>query len=166
MQTLSVTPHTPVTSTPAGIDCPDTCQASFASGTAVTLDAPGGFGTGGCVGSVEPCTLILDAPTTVMTYRLVPAAPSPAPPGYGVNVTVSGPGQVVAGRAIHCSPWGGLNGCTAAFPFGASVVLRALPSRGGRVVRWSGYFCNGKHVLSCRGQVYSDVSGEVVFGRR
>lgn len=58
-------------STPAGIDCPDTCSASFPTGTAVTLaqtPAPGrGFGgwSGACSGLDATCTLAMDSSQAV-----------------------------------------------------------------------------------------------------
>ncbi len=67
-----------VTSSPAGINCGATCQASFSSSTSVTLTAaadPGssfaGFSGGGCSGT-GPCTVIVNADTTVTaTYSKI-----------------------------------------------------------------------------------------------
>jgi len=59
-----------VTSTPAGISCGLTCNASFATGTSVTLTANPNAGatftgwTGACSGTA-PCTLALESDTTV-----------------------------------------------------------------------------------------------------
>jgi Divergent InlB B-repeat domain len=59
-----------VTSSPAGINCPVNCSASFQEGTVVTLTAAPADGSifaswfGPCSG-LEPCTFTLNAPTTV-----------------------------------------------------------------------------------------------------
>jgi hypothetical protein len=68
-----------VTSNPSGITCGSTCSASFDSGTSVTLTAasdPGstfaGFSGGGCSGT-GPCTVIVNADTTVTaTFSVAP----------------------------------------------------------------------------------------------
>jgi hypothetical protein len=149
-------------SSPAGIDCPPTCSGLFVSGTAVTL-AAGGW-AGDCVGISEPCTLIVDGPLAVTAF---PPTAQSGPPQDGVNLTVNGPGKVVAGPKIHCSQPTGLNGCMAAFPDGAHVVLRAIPTRGvGRGVRWSGQFCPGRKALTCSVPVYSNVQGQATFIHR
>lgn len=61
-----------ITSTPPGIDCPGTCDATFLSGTSVTLAATPplerivfpGFAGGGCSPTQTTCTI---APTTDVT---------------------------------------------------------------------------------------------------
>jgi phospholipase C len=69
-----------VTSTPAGISCGQTCSASFAVGTPVTLTANPGAGsiftgwTGACSGTA-PCSLTLQSDTTV--GAILSAAPAP-----------------------------------------------------------------------------------------
>ncbi|MBV9180910.1 MAG: hypothetical protein JO356_06325, partial [Acidobacteria bacterium] len=61
--TVAITGNGTVTSTPAGINCPSTCTASFAGGTNVSLSATPGSGysfsafTGACSGS--SCQLAL-----------------------------------------------------------------------------------------------------------
>jgi len=68
-----------VTSSPSGVDCGPTCQATFTPGTEVTLQAsasPGSYFTGwsggGCSGTDPSCTVTLSADTTVIaTYQLL-----------------------------------------------------------------------------------------------
>jgi phospholipase C len=60
-----------VTSSPAGINCPQTCSASFIPGTAVTLtEAPTNNFTfnqwsGGCTGTASTCTVTITANSSV-----------------------------------------------------------------------------------------------------
>ena len=108
-QPLTVTLHNSfpsVTSQPAGIDCPPTCQASFPSGTIVTLLTNDGIWSGACTGeTLDRCALVIDAPTEV---GVTPAPPPPLPAvprrprGY-VDVTVSGAGLVTSSDGqIQC----------------------------------------------------------------
>lgn len=67
-----------VVSSPAGIDCPTTCEASFATGTSVeltvTVDPDAwfqGFG-GDCTGIDPSCALVLDADRSVTTAFSTP----------------------------------------------------------------------------------------------
>ena len=108
-QPLTVTLHNSfprVTSRPAGIVCPPTCQASFPSGTIVTLLTYDGIWAGACTGeTLQRCALVIDAPTEV---GVAPAPPPPLPAvprrprGY-VDVTVSGAGLVTSSDGqIQC----------------------------------------------------------------
>lgn len=60
-----------ITSDPAGISCPDTCEMSMPTGTQVVLSAPGQPGVafhawgGGCSGTQPTCTFAIDATTRV-----------------------------------------------------------------------------------------------------
>jgi hypothetical protein len=66
----------------------------------------------------------LDRPSTGTTERLA--------------VRVVGPGRVVSvPRGISCKPR-----CSATFPHGTRLTLRAVPARGARFVGWSGA-CRG-----------------------
>jgi GH25 family lysozyme M1 (1,4-beta-N-acetylmuramidase) len=78
-----------VTSTPAGIDCPATCSAPFAPGSAVTLTATTGqwsgvTWSGDCAGT-DPlgCSLVMDQPhaVTATFADLGPATATIMPPG-------------------------------------------------------------------------------------
>jgi len=66
-----------VTSTPAGINCPTTCNANFASGSMVTLTATvttGGFGgwSGACSGMNLTCTVNMGASAQTVTATFNP----------------------------------------------------------------------------------------------
>jgi hypothetical protein len=88
-----------VTSSPAGVDCGQTCSADFDEGTEITLAATAqagsrfdGFSGGGCPGA-SPCTLTLSADTTVTaTFTLLP---TDAPPT--VSITSPANGATVSG---------------------------------------------------------------------
>ena len=60
-----------VVSTPTGINCGNTCTASYAAGNAVTLTAtpPPGLAflgwSGACSGAVPSCTVTMNADTKV-----------------------------------------------------------------------------------------------------
>ena len=133
-----------IVSDPPGIECLPTCAGEFAAGTLVTL-APvryGAYWRGACVGIVPRCRLVVDAPLAV-TAILV-GGPHPAPPSYGVNVTVSGPGTVTDGRSIRCGRAArSLRDCRRFVSAGAVVVLRAVPEPETRFVAWGG-FCRGR----------------------
>ena len=141
--TLTVTTQgVAVSSNPPGIDCPGTCSATFGSGTPVTLTAAGPVSWGqACVGALLSCTLVLDASTGVTATAATVVRQT-----AGLNVTVSGPGTVSAGRQIRC---GGTRGtlldCEGLYDIGTVVVLKAKPARRrGTFAGWSG-FCRGKH---------------------
>jgi hypothetical protein len=67
-----------VTSTPAGINCPGTCSASFASGSSVTLTAAAAAGStfvgwdGICAGfGIGPCTFTISGATNITARFLL-----------------------------------------------------------------------------------------------
>ena len=133
-----------VVSDPAGIDCPAVCSASFASETRVTLRAgPVGW-SGACAGLAADCIVVVDE-TMGVTAEARPAAAG----GFGLNVSVSGPGLVSGGYTIRSSQircgraTGSLLDCEELFPAHRTVKLRAVPRRGAHFARWRG-FCRGK----------------------
>jgi hypothetical protein len=146
-----------VLSTPRGLACPPLCAASFAAGTLVTLRGRHEYSwDGGCVGVGVACLVVADRPRRVSadapsgSYGPSLPADAPATPfptgraEYGVNVTVSGKGLVVGGRAIRCgASTGSILDCGGVYREGAQVVLRALPGKRSRFVRWGG-FCEGR----------------------
>jgi phospholipase C len=137
--TVSVTGTGTVVSSPAGINCPSTCTANFASGTSVTLTATagsgfsfGGFG-GACSGSV--CTILLSGNQSV-SATFVAASPA------RLTVSVSGSGTVTSAPAgIDCPTT-----CSASFNDGTNVTLSATPAAGSTFSGFSGA-CTG---LSCQ----------------
>jgi hypothetical protein len=131
-------------SMPAGIDCPTTCEALFASGTVVVL-TPQGFGaawSGSCQsGDASACSVIVDERVDVVVRAT--AGPAPPPPAYGVSVTVAGEGTVTA-PGIKCGGRSGtLFDCEHLFGSHAKVVLTARPAKSARFAGWN-QFCTGK----------------------
>ena len=133
--TVALTGSGTVTSAPAGINCPGTCAANFAKGTAITLTATaasgsnfGGFG-GACSGAT--CKVVLASNESVSaTFSATPAAQ--------LTVTVSGNGTVTSTPAgINCT-----GTCTAPFSGGSSVSLTATPASGFNFSGFSGA-CSG-----------------------
>jgi hypothetical protein len=124
-----------VTSTPAGIQCPDRCEGSFPRGTGIVLAARpagdatfGGWSGGGCEGTVG-CELRLGADTTV-TASFTKAEPGTAilrvRPTSSGTVTSDPPG-------IACPQT-----CERAFPSGEQVALIATPAEGFVFGHWNG----------------------------
>ena len=126
-----------VTSSPAGITCGATCQASFDDGQSVVLTAAPGanssFGgwtvtgsPGACPGT-GTCTVAMDAAKSVSAaFALVQRQ---------LTVDVSGSGTVSSTPT-------GINscataGCTASYDHGTSVTLTASPGAG-QIVEFSG----------------------------
>ncbi|HEY6767141.1 MAG TPA: alkaline phosphatase family protein, partial [Candidatus Sulfotelmatobacter sp.] len=122
-------------SSPAGINCPGTCSASFAANTAVTLTAAaasnylfGGW-TGGCTGASK-CSINLTANASV-TANFNPE----------LTVSISGGGT---GTTVTSSP-AGINcptTCTAGFAQGSQVTLTASSGASLSFSGWSGS-CSG-----------------------
>ncbi|NKI34776.1 hypothetical protein HFP89_06315 [Wenzhouxiangella sp. XN79A] len=127
-----------VTSTPAGIDCPDTsCTADFLPAEKVILQAepePGATfagwsgdcsGTGPCVVSMEQERFV------VATFSAVPGDPT-------LDVSIQGSGSITSlPSGIDCP-----GTCSAEFPSGTEVTLTATPSAGFAFDSWSGD-CSG-----------------------
>ncbi len=84
-----------VTSAPAGISCPTTCSANFASGTQVTLTASAatgstfaGWGGGGCTGT-GTCVVTVTAATAVTATFNSGSSPVTIGIGQGSSSTVT-----------------------------------------------------------------------------
>ena len=123
-----------VTSSPAGINCPGTCSASFSPGTQVVLTATPAAKTtfdgwsGACLGT-EPCTLTLNANAFVN-------ASFTGPPPVRLSISFAGPGTglVTSNPAgISCPKH-----CSGRFPTGSQVTLSAAPGTGFAFGGWSG----------------------------
>lgn len=126
-----------VTSTPAGINCPTTCSATFAQGTQVTLTASPASSysfsgwSGGCSGS-SACTITLNANTTIAanfsqsTYQLTVTGPT----GNTGTVTSNPSG-------INCPTT-----CSANFQKNAQVTLTPSAASNYSFTGWGGA-CSG-----------------------
>jgi hypothetical protein len=127
-----------VTSTPDGIACGSTCQATFANGTAVSLLATPAAGWqfigwgGACEGS-GACQVVMGADRAVSaTFAVIP------PTTHPLTVNRHGDGFVSSTPSgIGCG-----DECQASFPAGTQVTLTATPPEGSTFAGWHGA-CTG-----------------------
>lgn len=137
-----------VTSSPSGISCPPEtsqgCDASFSSGTRVTLTAApntgsmfAGWSGGGCTGT-GTCTITLNSQAYVTaTFDAV----------YSLKVTDDGGGSgtVTSSPAgINCSN----SSCSHTYPSGTTVVLTEEPQTGSTFTGWTGA-CEAATAKTC-----------------
>ena len=128
-----------VSSSPAGINCGNTCSATFGAGTGVTLIATPAAGSvftgwsgGGCAGT-GTCVLTLTTATTVgAAFAPAPVALTVIRAGLGNGSVTSAPAGIACGTT-----------CSASFPSGSPVVLAATPTGGAAFIGWSGGGCTG-----------------------
>jgi uncharacterized repeat protein (TIGR01451 family) len=127
-----------VTSTPAGILCPSTCSASFASGTAVTLTPTATVGStfagwgGACSGSAACVVTLTAAESVTATFNTSnTVALTITDAGTGTGTVTSAP------AGVSCKPT-----CTANFASGTQVTLTQAASEGSVFAGWSGA-CSG-----------------------
>jgi hypothetical protein len=124
-----------VTSAPAGVTCPSTCNASFTAGTPVTLTATpaSGWGFAGWSGACSgfgSCAVTMNAAQSVSATFVQSL--------YTLNVSVSGNGSVSSSPAgINCG-----SVCTMNYASGTPVTLTAMPSGGATFNGWAGA-CTG-----------------------
>ncbi|MBK5970342.1 hypothetical protein CCR91_16660 [Thiorhodovibrio winogradskyi] len=84
-----------ISSDPAGIDCPGTCDFDYAEGTVITLTAFPDQGatfagwSGACFDSVTTCTLTLDSAKTVGATFVIDSDPPQPPPSINGTVYLS-----------------------------------------------------------------------------
>jgi phospholipase C len=150
--TVAMTGTGTVTSSPAGINCPTTCTASFTSGTSVTLTATAGSGfqfsgySGACSGSSCQITLASDQSVSA-TFGT--ASTNSAQ----VTVALSGQGAVTSSPAgINCP-----STCSASFDNGTTVTLTATPDSGSTFSGFSGD-CSGS---TCQLSIANNQSASV-----
>ncbi|WP_456788836.1 YncE family protein [Cellulomonas sp. P5_C5] len=128
-----------VTSSPAGIDCPGTCTATFDTGTSVTLTArPGESST--LLGWSRACAAAMAANGCVLEVTgdlEVGAAFADAPERVPVTLTVVGGGSVESEPAgLSCDA--AASPCSADFAAGSAVTLTGQADAESSEVAWSG----------------------------
>ncbi len=124
-----------VVSTPAGINCGSTCEASFDHGTAVKLAATPGAGfkaatwTGCDKVTAGECEVTMTAAKEVKaTFAAIPTFTlKVSKEGNGSGTVTSSP------TGINCG-----STCEAKFEEGTKVTLKATPDAGSKAVVWSG----------------------------
>lgn len=125
-----------VTSSPAGINCPQTCNASFSTGTQVTLTAAPATGSifvgwgGACSGTSLTCGVTLSSSLTVTaTFATAPL--------LTVSLAGNSSGTVTSSPAgINCP-----QACSASFSAGTQVTLTET-AQNSNFVGWGGA-CGG-----------------------
>jgi phospholipase C len=147
-----------VTSTPAGINCPTTCSASFAQNAQVTLNETPATGdvfsgwSGACTGMATCSVTVTGADPVTATF-------SAASAGYTMTVTLAG-----AGTGSVISTPGGINcptTCSASFAQNAQVTLNEVPTANNTFNGWSGA-CTG--VVTCSVTMTAAESVTATFG--
>ncbi len=136
--TLSISIITPfpgsgtISSAPGGINCGNSCSASYPSGTNVTLTAtanPGfifaGWEGAACPGT-GPCTVTVDG------YKSVSALFDRI--SYPLSISMAGTGSGTVFDSVYTSCW---NTCTSSYYTGTSVTLTATPLSGSTFTGWS-----------------------------
>jgi hypothetical protein len=144
-----------VTSSPLGIDCPNTnCAQPFDDGTDVVLYAtpyPGSRFAGwtsGCSGT-GPCELIVGADTQVQAVFLRQ---------HTLTVSRNGSGTgTVSGSSINCG-----SSCGHTYDQGTVVTLSASAASGSTFTGWTGGGCAGTH-STCNVTVSSDAQVTATF---
>ena len=130
-----------VTSNPSGINCGQTCAASFDPNTLVTLTATpvigssfAGWNGGGCAGTVPNCTVTLSASAKVTATF----SPAQGVPVLTVGLAGNGTGTVTSQPAgINCGTT-----CSASFAAGTQVTLTATAGSNSQFVAWVGGSCS------------------------
>ena len=130
-----------VTSNPSGINCGQTCSATFDPGASVTLTATAAANssfagwTGGNCSSSPTCLVTLSASEKVTAiFNLIQAAPvlTVVPGGTGTGTVTSTPAGINCGQT-----------CNASFPAGTQVTLTESPNTGSIFAGWAGGGCSG-----------------------
>jgi PKD repeat protein len=150
-----------VTSSPAGVNCPTMCSASFPNGTSVQLSSSAAAGSTfvgitGCASyPVGLCLMSMDSSKTV-TARFDGSGP-PAT-NFRLTVTRAGTGS----GTISSTPAGISCGATCGAPFAqaTAVTLTAAPDFGSTFSGWGGA-CSGTG--SCSLTMSADQSATATF---
>jgi len=128
-----------ITSNPPGIDCGDTCDASFDNGSSVTLTAVANTGStftgwsgAECPGTGICVVTISNAKTVTANFTLNTYALSVTKTGTGNGTVTSSP------TGINCGA-----DCSEIYGYGTKVTLTAVASTGSTFTGWSGAECPG-----------------------
>lgn len=124
-----------LTSSPAGIECGATCQASFADATVVTLTATPGPNSqaatwSGCdsVNGEGKCVVTMSSARKVTaSFALLQRQLKVKREGSAIGTVTSSP------SGINC---GGV--CTASYEHGTAVTLTGSPGANARAAKWTG----------------------------
>ena len=156
-----------VSSDPGGVACSaGACEASFPSGTSVTLLPQGSLGwsfagwVGDCTGTGS-CTLDMTAARSVnasfvAVHALNVAVATPSgTSGQGAVGSLTGP----AGTCL----FGGGGDCGSDVVRGTPVSLQAVVEPGNKFLRWSGGPCSGRSNASCAFTMSANVSTTALF---
>lgn len=153
-------------SSPAGIDCPGTCNASFVEGTSVQMTAAPDSGwafshwDGNCSGSNPVCNIVMSA-NRVVVARFVQQ--------FNLNVFLVGDGSVnIQPDDITCT-----SNCTEVFNDGTVLTLTATPEPGFLFNGWTGV-CTGTGTCnvtmsqnrSVAAEFIEQPTGDVIFQDR
>ncbi len=127
-----------VTSSPAGINCGNTCSASFATNSTVTLTANPASGStfsgwsGACSGISTTCTVSMRANQSAKAVFAIQTYP------LSVSISGDGSGTVSSSPAgINCG-----SACTTSFAVNSAITLTASPASGSTFSGWGGA-CSG-----------------------
>jgi hypothetical protein len=148
---VSVVGNGKVTSTPAGINCPGTCTATFPARSAVLLTATPISGSafngwsGNCSGSASTCNLVINAAEAASAVFASRYALSVAFSGAGTDTLTSAPAGIDCGSS-----------CTASFAPGTIVTLTAAYSANTYVADWGVPNCSAL-VATCQVTMDADV---------
>jgi hypothetical protein len=134
-----------VTSSPAGIDCGETCTAEFEEGAEVTLSATPAAGStfagwsGACTGTGACKVTLAEAQEVEAEFASTPSfSVSLEKIGEGSGTVTSAPAGIGCGAE-----------CSAEFSEGTKVTLTAAPAGGSKFVEWSGEECAGSTESKC-----------------
>jgi len=125
-----------VTSSPAGIDCGQTCSASYTNGTSVTLTPIPSSGSlfagwsGACKGTRQCVVKITNNISVTATF---------APHSVNLAINKHGNGKVISiPSGIDCGA-----SCSWSYLIGSTITLTPNPESGYNFLGWSGGGCSG-----------------------
>ncbi len=169
----TVTGNGTVTSNPTGIDCTSTtassgCQASFITGTQVTLIATSGpdsqfAGWSGACSGTGDCTVTMNQSRNVGAVFVQIADP------FTVMLSGTGTGKVTSNPSgISCSNDGFSSdqACSTEFIRTTPVTLTATPGPDSEFVRWTGGCVGTALTCTTTAQGAKNVTAEFRLGRR